>query len=102
MFSNKTRNTIMALVASLGVAGVAALAPTASEALPVQGNGGFPCYHEGREYPDGTEITLPSGRTARCVNGIWEIVGWRELAPPPPWVPPVYGVTASPSRARAL
>ena len=38
----KTRTTIVALAASLSLAG-AALAPAASEALPVQGAGGFAC-----------------------------------------------------------
>jgi hypothetical protein len=65
----KTRNTIVALTASLSLA-VAALVPAASEALPVQGAGGFACYHEGKEYKDGESITV-NGRVWRCENGIW-------------------------------
>jgi hypothetical protein len=66
----KTRTTLVALAASLSLAS-AALAPAASEALPVQGaGGGFACYHEGKEYKDGESITV-NGRTWRCENGIW-------------------------------
>ena len=65
----KTRTTIVALAASLSFAG-AALAPAASQALPVQETGGFSCYHNGVEYKDGATITV-NGRMWHCVNGIW-------------------------------
>jgi hypothetical protein len=65
----KTRTTIVALAASLSLAG-AAFVPAASEALPVQGAGGFACYHEGKEYKDGESITV-NGRMWHCENGIW-------------------------------
>jgi hypothetical protein len=101
MFNTKTRNTIVALVASLSVAGVAVV-PTAAQAMAVKTimvpASARMCHFNGHEYSPGEEISVDTKvllsdgfhtmhETRRCRYGMWVTieVGWdREVAPSPP------------------
>jgi hypothetical protein len=79
MLNNKTRNTIVALIASAGF-GTAALAPAVSQAQPREGDTLATCDYEGTTYGQGEQIVVISGAHYDYYfcgeDGEWHLVEW--------------------------
>jgi hypothetical protein len=74
MKMTRTRASVAAVVASVGLA--AAAVPAVSQALPPQGPGGGGCHYMGYEFENGTAIAY-DGFILACQQGQIHSLGYR-------------------------
>jgi hypothetical protein len=98
---NKTRMTIVAIIASVGLG--SAVAPAISQAQPIGTGVAAGCTYKGASSSDGAVVLQDDGIYYKCVNGSWVYDHKQVLAilPPPKTITPVLSATTT-AKAVAL